>query len=181
MASDAVARRYAHALFEIGQEHGKLKGLRDELDSIAAAFGGSDEFRRLLLHPGIETDERRSAIRTLAESWGLDEMLVNFVFLLLDNERVRKLPAIAEVYRGLVDEEAGHVRATVTSAVELDGGEKRALKDVIGEMTGKEVILTTEIDESIIGGAITRIGGVVYDGSVRNQLENLKENILQEV
>ena len=181
MASDAVARRYAHALFEIGQEHGKLEALRDELDSIAGAFDDSDEFRRLLLHPGIDVQERRSAIRTLADSWDIDPMLVNFVFLLLDNERVRKLPAIAELYRDYVDQEAGNVRATVTSAVELDGGEKRALKQVIGEMTGKDVILTAEVDESIIGGAITRIGGVVYDGSVRNQLENLKANILQEV
>ena len=181
MASDAIARRYAHALFEIGVEHDKLDVLHDQLDGVADAFETSTAFEHLLLHPGIDVDERREALRDIAGQWGLDAMLVNFLFLLLDNERVRKLPAIVSTYRELLDTKAGNIRATVTSAVELDGGEKRALKEVLSEKFGKEIILTTEIDEDLIGGAVARIGGKVYDGSVRNELEQLKENILEEV
>lgn len=181
MASDAAARRYASALFEIGVEQGKIDELSQQLRDLAEAFRASVELRHLLLHPGIEVGERRQAIRQLADKWGLDELMVNFLFLLLDNERVRALPAIASVYRKHVDEQQGNVRATVTSAVELDGGQKRALEEVLAEKTGKEIILSTEIDEDLIGGAITRIGGTVLDGSVRNQLEQLKDNILEEV
>ena len=181
MASDAAARRYAHALFEIGVEHDKLEALGEQLDTLVDAFEESVAFRHLLLHPGIEAGERRRTIEQLADKWGLDGMMVNFVFLLLDNERIRRIPAIAGYYRELVDEEEGNIRATVTSAIELDGGEERAIKDVLSEKTGKDVILTTKIDEDLIGGAVTRIGGTVFDGSVRNQLDQLKQNILEEV
>jgi len=181
MASDATASRYAHAVFEIGVEHDKIEVLHDQLDRVNVAFQSSDAFEHLLLHPGIEVDERRQAIRQLADKWGLDEMLVNFLFVLLDNERVRKLPSILETYRKLLDDKEGNLRATVTSAVELDGGEKRALKQVLSEKFGKDIILTTETDEDLIGGAVARVGGTVFDGSVRNELDNLKENILEEV
>lgn len=181
MATDATATRYANALFEIGVEHDKLDTLYDQLEGVNEAFEASTSFEHLLLHPGIEVDERREAIRDLADTWGLDELLVNFLFVLLDNERVRKIPAILETYRKLLDDKEGNIRATVTSAVELDGGEKRALKEVLSEKFGKDIILTTETDEDLIGGAVARVEGMVFDGSVRNELDNLKQNILEEV
>lgn len=181
MAQDAVARRYAEALFELGVEHDKLETFLDQIDGLVETFHNSQVFRHLLLNPGIDQDERREAIRHIGGKLDLDQMLINFLFLLLDNDRVRKLPGIEEAFRHHVDRARNRVRATVTSAVPLEGSEKRALQEVLGEMTGKEIVLSTEVDESLIGGAVARVGSTIYDGSVRNQLEQLKDNILQEV
>lgn len=181
MSQDAAADRYAQALFELGVEHDQLEGLLEELTAVREVFEESSVFRHLMLHPGIDRGERREAIRELADQWGLDDMLRNFLFILLDNERVRKLHQIERSYRELVDEHQGNVRATVTSAVELDGGQEEAIRDVLAEATGRDVILETEVDEDLIGGAVTRIGDIEYDGSVRNHLEQLKHRILREV
>jgi F-type H+-transporting ATPase subunit delta len=181
MASDAAAKRYADALFEIGVEHDKLDALHDQLDGVLEAFRESKDFRNLLLHPSIDVDVRRNALREVADSWELDQMVVNFLFVLLDNERVRSLPSVLEAYRQRLDDREGNLRATVTTAVELDDNQKSALQEVLSEKFGRDIILTTETDEDLIGGAVTRVGGRVYDGSVRNQLDQLRDNILEEV
>jgi len=179
--SDAVARRYANALFEIGVEHSAVETFHDHLEGLREAFVDSETFRHLLLHPAIEVAQRRDALEELADRWELDERIRNFLFVLLDNERIGKIPAIASIYRRLVDEREGTVRAEVTSAAELDGDQTEALAEVLSEMTDRQVMLTTRVDESLIGGAVTRIGSKVYDGSIRNQLEQLQDNILEEV
>lgn len=179
--SDATATRYANALFEIGVDHDQVEGFLGELEALTDALQESVDFRNLLFHPGIDVDERREAVRNLADRWGLDEKVRNFIYVLLDNERIRKLPAITAIYRDLVDEKEGNVRATVTSADELDEKQKRAIANAFAEKTGKNIILRTEVDPSLIGGAVARIGGKVFDGSVHNQFEQLKENILKEV
>lgn len=180
-AQDAVAERYAQALFDLALEHDKLETFLDQLQAVENVFESSSAFRHLLLHPGIERTERRSALRDLAEEWGLEEMIRNFLFILLDNERVQKLEEIERAYRELVDEHQGNVRATVTSAVELDDDQRDAIRDVLSDATGKDVILETELDESLIGGAVTRLGDMEFDGSVKNHLEQLRERILREV
>ncbi|MFB6262990.1 MAG: ATP synthase F1 subunit delta [Bradymonadaceae bacterium] len=181
MSNEAVAERYAEALYELGDEHGAVDAFRDQITGVAEAFEESGELRSTLLNPGIGVDERREVVRGLAEAWELDQMVLNFLLLLLDNDRVRDLPAIAEAFRDRIDEEEGNVRATITSAVPLDRGQKRAVKEVLGDLTGKNVVLTTEVDESLIGGAVARVGGRVYDGSVRSNLERLKNDILETV
>ncbi len=178
MAEDAVARRYAEALVELGEEHDKLEVFATQLQGVVRLLDESAEFRHLLLNPGIESGERRAAIRSLGEDIDLDQMMVNFLFILLDNDRVRHVPEILAAFHDRLDDQQNRVRAEITSAVALEGSEKEALRKAIAEMTGKDVEMTTDVDESLIGGAVTRIGGTVYDGSVRTQLEQLKDNIL---
>jgi F-type H+-transporting ATPase subunit delta len=179
--SDATARRYANALFDIGVEHDAVEEFYEDLDAVREVFVESEEFRHLLLHPAIEGTSRRDALDELIERWELDERIRNFLFLLLDNERIGKLPAIASIYQRLLDERADIVRAEITSAVELDDNQTEALQDALSELTDKQVQVTTDVDESLIGGVVARVGSRVYDGSIRNQFEQLKDNILQEV
>lgn len=179
--SDATARRYANALFDIGEEHDAVEEFYEHLDAVREAFVESEEFRHLLLHPAIEVTNRRAALDHLVDKWELDERIRNFLFLLLDNDRIGKLPAIASIYQRLLDERAGIVRAEITSAVELDDDQTEALQDVLSEITAKEVQVTTDVDESLIGGVVARVDSKVFDGSIQNQFEQLKNNILQEV
>lgn len=181
MASDTISSRYAEALFELGEEHDCVEQFRDELDGLVEMFDESDDFREVLLNPGIDIEERRRAIRAVADELDLMEMVANFVMTLLDNDRIRKLRDIAEAYRGRVDEEQGRVRANLTTAIELDDDQRGQLQEVLSEMTGRDVVLETDVDPDLLGGAVTRVDGVVYDGSVRNQLNNLRDQILEQV
>jgi len=181
MASDTISSRYAEALFELGEEHDCVEQFRDELDGLVEMFDDSDDFREVLLNPGIDIEERRRAIRAVADELDLMEMVANFVMTLLDNDRIRKLRDIAEAYRGRVDEEQGRVRANLTTAIELDDDQRGRLQEVLSEMTGRDVVLETDVDPDLLGGAVTRVDGVVYDGSVRNQLNNLRDQILEQV
>lgn len=181
MAGEPVARRYAQALLEIGVEQNNYEKLRDQLDEVASLYKQSKPFRTALLNPSIELDERRKVIRAIAEQRGWGPMVINFALLLLDNDRFRIAPTIAREFGKLVDQKAGNVRAQVTSAVELDATQKKNIEATLGQITGKNVLLETKVDEALLGGAVTRIGSMVYDGSVRSQIERLRASILAEV
>jgi F-type H+-transporting ATPase subunit delta len=181
MAGEPVARRYAQALLEIGVEQKNYEKLREQLDELAAIYKESKPFRTALLNPSIGLDERRKVIRAIADKRGFDRMVINFALLLLDNDRFRIVPTIAREFGRVVDQKAGNVRAQITSAVELDATQKKNIETTLGQMTGKNVLLETKVDEALLGGAVTRIGSMVYDGSVRSQIERLRESILAEV
>lgn len=181
MAGEPVARRYAQALLDIGVEQNNYEKLREQVDELAAIYEQSKPFRTALLNPSIGLDERRKIIRAIAQKRGWNPMITNFALLLLDNDRFRIVPTIARVFGKLVDETSGNVRARVTSAVELDATQKNNIRAALGEITGKNVLLETDVDESLLGGAVTRIGSMVYDGSVKSQIERLRESILAEV
>lgn len=181
MAGEPVARRYAKALLDIGVEQNNYEKLRDQLDELAAVYEQSKPFRTALLNPSIGLDERRKIIRAIAQKRGWNQMITNFALLLLDNDRFRVVPTIARAFGKMVDEKSGNVRARVTSAVELDESQKTNIRAALGEITGKNVLLETTVDESLLGGAVTRIGSMVYDGSVKSQIERLRESILAEV
>ena len=100
--------------------------------------------------------------------------------LLLDKGRIASLPDIARAHRGLVDEHAGRIRATVTSARPLDPVLETRLKTALEKQSGKTVILEKREDPSIVGGLITQLGDIIYDGSVRTQLLEMREQLLSE-
>ena len=181
MAGHPVARRYAKAMLDIGTEHGTAEELREQLDALAKLYQDSKPFRNALLNPSVKLEERRRVIKTMGQKIGLNAMLINFAQLLLDNDRFRVLPAIAEQYSAMVDARSGRVRARVTSAEPLDPVQQTRLKAALGKLTGKDVLLETEVDQAILGGVVTRIGTTIYDGSIRTQLETLRTSILDEV
>lgn len=181
MSGHPVAKRYAHALMELGSERDNAEALREQLDALADLFDESKVFRTSMLNPSVQLEERRGTIRAIAEELDLDEIVKNFCLLLLDNDRFRVLPHIAETFGRLVDDRSGNVRATVTSASELDEDQVNRIKKALSDVTGKNVIVERKVDEALLGGVVARVGSRVYDGSVRTQIESLRESILREV
>lgn len=181
MSGHPVAKRYAHALLELGAEQGNTEALREQLDALAEIFGQSKVFRTAMLNPSVELEERRNTVRAVAEKLELNDTVKNFCLLLLDNDRFRILPHIVETFGKLVDDRSGNIRATLTSATELDDEQVKRIKKALSEVTGKNVVIEKDIDESLLGGVVARVGSRVYDGSVRTQLESLRESILREV
>lgn len=181
MARSPAAKRYAQALFELGVEHDQLEQLGEALREAAQLFEESSELRTALINPAIELDERRTVVDAVADEVGWPGLFANFMKLLIDKDRVRELPGIAEEYAGRTDDHLDRARATVTSASPLSDDQIGALRQRLGELTGKEVVVSTEVDESLIGGVVARVGSTIYDGSVRNHLQRMRNEILKEV
>ena len=101
----------------------------------------------------------------------------SFLHLLVDRQRIADLAQIARVFRGLVDAHAGRVRATVTSAAPLSDRDLKKVQNAIEEMTGREIVLDAKTDPSLIGGVVTQVGATQFDGSLRSQLERMRDRL----
>ncbi len=180
MITGSLARRYAKALLEIGVQHQTYDALGKELDRAADTLRSSPELRNALENPVFSLEKRRLVMDEVARRLALSKTVRNFIMLLLDKGRIAALPDIARAHRSLVDEHAGRVRATVTSARPLDPMLETRLKTALEKQSGKVVIFDKREDPTIMGGLITQLGDTVFDGSVRTQLQELREELLSE-
>ena len=181
MANAPVAGRYAQALFELGVEKDQVEELGEALQQMKGLFEQSAELRGVLLNPAIKLSERRKVIEAVAQRANWPKLFTNFLLLLLDKDRLRHVSDMATSYGRKMDERLGRARADVTSAVQLSDADLEKLRARLGTLTGKDVILSTDVDEELIGGVIARVGGTIYDGSVRTRLQRMRESILKEV
>lgn len=173
MSAPAIAHRYARALLDIGLERRNFEQLGRELDRVAGLFE-ADDLRQLFRNPKFGADARKSVLTELLRRVMVSPICRNFLLLLVDRNRIGWLPEIAAAYHGLADEHAGRLRARVTVAKRLSEPESARLRTVLQKVTGLQVLVEQEEDPEIIGGVIARIGGKVYDGSVRTQLDTLR-------
>jgi len=176
----SLSRRYAKALLEIGISQNTFDALGKELERAADTLRASPELRNALENPVFSLEKRKLIMDELSRRLALSKTVRNFIMLLLDKGRIARLPDISRVYRGLVDEHAGRVRATVVSARPLDPMLETRLKTALEKQSGKVVIFEKREDPSILGGLITQLGDTLYDGSVRTQLQQLREELLSE-
>jgi F-type H+-transporting ATPase subunit delta len=170
-----IARRYAKALMNIGKEDGKYDRYCEELDAFTAIFQGDKQLREVLRNPTFNIPRRQAIIEEIGKRLGLSPVTINFLRLLVDKDRIIYLPDVAVVFRELVDEAAGRARVKLTTAQDLSPKKIEELTKGLQALVGKQVIMEVEIDASLIGGVMARIGDTVYDGSVKTQLAQLKE------
>ena len=175
----SIARRYAKALFEIGEETDTLDALAGELDDIAAALKESDELANLLGSPVASARLRKEVFAGIAEKLGTGEIVGNLVRLLIDRNRMGVYPDLARVFRMLVDEARGQLRGELLSARPLTETQIEAIKTKLGNLTGKEVVLEVHERPELIGGIVARVGNTVFDGSVAKRLESLERSMTQ--
>ena len=178
MIAGSLARRYARAVLEIGVAQGTFEQLGKELDDLATVYSSSRDLAEALTNPVFAHEKRRAVLEAVLGRVGVSPVTRNFVLLLLDRERMPYLPAIARELRAMVDERAGRVRATVTSARPLSADHVASVQAGLEKATGKKVLLEKREDASLLGGVVAKVGDVVYDGSVRTQLEQMRERFL---
>jgi F-type H+-transporting ATPase subunit delta len=177
MRVSAAARRYARALFSLAQETQRVPDVRRELDEMAELLARSAELGRALFSPLHPLAERRALLRGLGERLGTSNLLRNFYAYLVDQRRLVDFPGIREEYARLADAAAGRTRAAVVSAAPLRDDQRERLRRALARRTGREVELEVRIDPELIGGAIATVGGLVFDGSLRQQLAQLRTTL----
>src|SRR5688572_22891042 len=178
MIAGSLARRYARAILDIGVAKGVYEQLGKDIDDLAAIYTGSRDLSEALTNPVFPMSRRRSVLEALLERLRVSPITRNFVLLLLDRERIPYLPAIARELRAMVDERAGRVRAVVTSARPLSADQLGGIQAALEKASGKKVILEKREDPELLGGIIAKVGDVAYDGSIRTQLEMMRERFL---
>jgi F-type H+-transporting ATPase subunit delta len=176
MTNRAAGTRYARALFDVARKEGSIEQAGRDLAAFVQLVTGHDLLPRVLFNPAIPASRKRAVIEQLIARAGLlAPMVGKLLMLLAERDRLVLLPDIAAAYQDRLMEHANVVRAEVVTAIGLPGDRMAALQQGLAQATGRHVQLESRVDPSIIGGAITRIGSTVYDGSVTRQLEKMKE------
>ncbi|MEX1173007.1 MAG: F0F1 ATP synthase subunit delta [Chloroflexota bacterium] len=173
---DSGARRYAEAAFEVGLRDGTVERWRTELEA-AASVVGDERALRALANPSIPFDQRSVAVAALLKGIASDQAQ-NLVQLLLRRGRIEELPRVAAEFRRLDDRRQGITHATATSASELTPDEVRALTQRLEQSTGGRIALDVQVDPSLLGGLVVRVGDRLIDGSVRGRLERLRNQLI---
>jgi F-type H+-transporting ATPase subunit delta len=175
--SPTVARRYARALFAIARESGAVDRVREELGQIAELLEAHPELRHALFRPLHPAAERRAVLRSVCTGVGCGDTVRNFLAFLVDQRRIVDFDGIRGEYERLADEAAGRIRAEVVTASPLDARQTERLRAALSARTGHEVDLEVAVDADLIGGAVAVVGGVVFDGSLRTQLSQLRDTL----
>lgn len=179
MIMGSIARRYAKALFGLAVEKGRVEAWANALLSLKQAAVGSPDLADVLSNPVYSREQRRAIVEKLAAALSLDAEPANLLFLLGDRNRLSYLAAVVDTFQGLADQHLGRVRARVTSAVRLEESAAQALADSLAKATQAKVLLDRVVDPAILGGVVAEVGSLVYDGSVRTQLEDLRNQLKQ--
>lgn len=177
----AVSIRYARALADavMAPESGlDPKAALAELQGFASMVAESTELRNVLLSPAVSNTKKRAVVARFAESLPLARLIRNFLYIVIDRRRADLLNDIAEAFEAALDERLGVVRADVKSAAPLNDRQQLELQQELSRVSGKQVRCDFSTDPELIGGVVARIGSTVYDGSVRTQLEGLRERLV---
>ena len=172
---EEIARAYADALFEAGKDSDKLDVLQEQLAQFADALDESRDMQVFFFSPYFSSAEKTEGVSKVVS--GAEPEFVNFLELLVEKHRMPAIFRIRRRYDALVAEENKELAVTVTSAVELDEGTVDHIGDAIAKQTGRKIDLASNVDEKILGGLVLRVGNMVLDASVRNQLEKLRKNV----
>jgi F-type H+-transporting ATPase subunit delta len=177
MSVQTMARRYSSALADVVREGGEAAEVQAELAQWEEMIQSTPNLLEVLRNPTIALDQKRAVLNKLIERAKPRQTTVNFLKVLLQNQRLTELGEINRKFAEVLDVRAGMVAATVTTARAVPESSQQQLHAKLTGLTGKKVRVNFATDPDLLGGIVTRIGSTVYDGSVRNQLQMIKEKM----
>jgi F-type H+-transporting ATPase subunit delta len=177
MAAGSLARRYAKAVLEIGTENKNLEKMGADLRSLSKAMKDSAELQSVLTNPAIRRADRRRVIDGLLSAIGAQPLTKNLVYLLLDSERLSSVGDISREVDAMIEARSGKITAEVISAKPLEMSQLTEITVALEKLSGKKVTVTKREDASLLGGVVAKLGDKVYDGSLRTQLRNLRDEL----
>ncbi len=173
----AIANRYARALADVSFRLEQHEKVERELTDFERLLSGNRELFLFYTNPAIPVSRKKAATAVILERLQVTSLTSNFISILIDRHRIGYFSEIQRAYQAAVNERLGVIQASITTASEMDQQALNGLETSLGRLTGKKVLLKSEIDQDLIGGVVARIGDTIYDGSVRQQLNLIKSRL----
>lgn len=177
MINTTLARRYAKALVEIGQAQNALDKFGQDLAGISELMSTSRDLREVLINPVFTKDDKKAIARDVLTKLGAEPLVANFVCVLIDRKRIDQLEGIETAFRAQVDQIRGITRGEIISAETLPEDIIAQVTAALSQTSGKQVVVTTRQDAALIGGLVAKVGDMQFDGTIRTQLNQLKESL----
>lgn len=178
MSTRASAARYARALFDVALQEGSLDQADRDLSTVADLLQHQTDLHAVLTNPAVPAARKRSLLEAIVPRLELSGPVAKLLLILADRDRVSVFADLVAVFRERVREHRQILEAEVTTAMPISAEREAQLRQQLTAATGRQVTLTTRVDPNLIGGAVTRIGTMVYDSSLASQLTRLRERLL---
>lgn len=172
--------KFARALAEVAAEEELTRQVDSGLREFQTLVEQHQELRDTLVNPAYPLETKQAITREIAERAGLEQIVINFLCLLLERSKMEDLAEIVEAFQHVLDDMAGVVQVQVFSAHPLDKEVKRRLEGAMAGVTQSDVKLSYELDENLIGGLKVQVGSTVYDGTIQTELQELRRQLAVE-
>ncbi len=179
MSMRASAARYAKALLDVAIKESDPDRAEEELATFVDLVRTNPDLQRTFANPVVSAADKRAVVQQILERQKPTTPVGKLVLLLASRGRLALLPDLLDVYRERLMEHRNVLRAEVTTAAPLSPERVAQLQQRLADATGRTITMTTNVDASIIGGVVTRIGGIVYDGSVATRLAKVRDRLEQ--
>lgn len=181
MSLRTSANRYAKALFDVAlEEKADLVKVDQDLQELVGAMKESPELLLVVGRSAVTDAARRSLMEAVSKAMSLTAPVTKMLVLLANSGKLNLVPELAAAYRERLLSHQNVVRADVTSAAPLSPEKTKALEESLSKVTGKKVEITVSVDPELLGGVVARIGSTVYDGSVKTQLTNMRQELVKQ-
>src|SRR5215212_912191 len=172
---EEIATVYGRSLYEAATDAGKVDVVREQIGQLAEALEDDRDLQVFLFSPYFSSEEKKAGLKKAIS--GADDLVSNFLELLVENHRMPALFRIRREIDRLWDEENKRLPVEITSAIELDDKVIKQIGDRIAEQTGQKVELTASVDPDVLGGLVVRVGNTVLDASIRHRLDQLRKQV----
>ena len=176
----SASLQYANALADIALAQGASTPALQQLRDFVSAYQESPELRNFFASPAASTEAKRGVADKISARLGVSKIVRNFLFVVIDHRRMHELPEILTTFRDVLRERQGIAEAEVFSAVALNDAQKTEMTQTLQRVTGKKIEARFSLDRNLLGGALVRVGDTIYDGSLRNRLNGLRERLTAE-
>jgi F-type H+-transporting ATPase subunit delta len=177
MTPKTAAARYARALFDVALAEDDPQVVEQQLAATLDVFTGHADLWRAVTNPAVPVQKKRAVVEELLPRLALQPVLSKLIVMMAGRDRLGLLPDLLETYRVRLMDHLKIVRAEITTAVPLSPERETALQGKLAALTGRTVLMQTSTSPDILGGVVARIGSTVYDGSVKRQLEKMRERL----
>lgn len=176
----SVSFQYANALADIALAQGAGEPAARQLQDFATTYRDSAELQTFLGNPAVSAEDKRGVLEKISGRMGVSKIIRNFLFVISDHGRAHEIPEIVAAFLEVIRQRQGITEAQVYSAVRLSEAQKSEITQTLARLTGKTVDPNYFIDPELLGGVLVRVGDTVYDGSLRNQLAQMRTQLSAE-
>lgn len=174
--AELIGKRYAEALYEVALELDKLEQFKNEIKAISQVLQSEPKLKTILGHPKLSKDEKKDIINSIFKG-RVSQEVINLCYIVIDKGREAYLTDISKEYIKLSNEKQGIVEAKAITAVPMKDEEMKKLENQLSKKLAKKVLLSNEIDSTIIGGVLVKIGDKVIDASIKGRFEELYKDL----